>query len=152
MLPGQREVVPQFTRPGLPAQGGDGQPDAAENPEGLDEVEPVLIEPEQESRHPCDIPRARLPAKRGNYTEEGMSPRAITSVRRGTRTMRSPGPQPASAGNEPAAEAVMSEPMMAKSPVASSKMSGQLRPPAQRVRSGEGPSRRRIIVLERLRC
>jgi len=53
-----------------------------------------------------------------------MSDLARTSVFRGMRTMRSSGPQPAVGGSIPAAS-VMSAPITAKSPSASSKMSGQ---------------------------
>lgn len=55
----------------------------------------------------------------------GMSAFASTRMRRGTRTTRSSGPQPAEGGMTVCAWSVMSMPMMAKSPSASSQMSGQ---------------------------
>jgi hypothetical protein len=63
------------------------------------------------------------------------------------RTIRSSGPQPAVGGSEPMAPAVMSMPITAKSPLASSQMSGHFSramvwaPPA----CGSGPMRRRKL-------
>ena len=58
------------------------------------------------------------------------------------RTIRSSAEQPEPGGRLPAAMAVMSAPMMAKSPSASSRMSGQLL--AQKFCSGEVIPRRRV--------
>jgi hypothetical protein len=81
------------------------------------------------------------------YTFSGMSDLASTSVFRGSKTIRSSGPQPADSGNREAAVAVMSLPMMAKSPEVSSKMSGQLRAAHRGAPSacGPGPSLRKNI-------
>ena len=74
-----------------------------------------------------------------------MSGLARTRVRRGIRITRSSGPHPTVGGNLPRDSAVMSEPIMAKSPPSNSKMSGQpwsayvLLPFA----CGSGPRRRR---------
>ena len=58
-------------------------------------------------------------------TLSGMSRFAPIKIRRGIRTIFSSGPQFAPKANFPIATPVMSAPMTAKSPLSSSKMSGQ---------------------------
>lgn len=81
-------------------------------------------------------------------TLEGMSDFASTRIRRGTRTMRSSGPQPAVAGRRSLAASVISIPMMAKSPSSSSQMSGQFSKAGVLwpLACGSGPMRRRKVM------
>ena len=77
-----------------------------------------------------------------------MSGLARTSVLRGIQTMRSSGPHPTVGGRWAMVSPVMSLPITAKSPVTSSRMSGQ--PFRHEVVAplawGSGPRRRRIMV------
>jgi DNA-binding XRE family transcriptional regulator len=77
-----------------------------------------------------------------------MSRLAFINRLRGRRTIRSSWPQPAVSGNFGIADAVMSMPMAAKSPLSSSQMSGQ---PSQAtlcvpLACGSGPRRRRNAI------
>lgn len=77
-----------------------------------------------------------------------MSWRALTRIFRGTRTILSSAPQPAEGGKCGRINSVSSIPIMAKSPVESSKMSGHPLPPADVApfACGSGPRRRAIMA------
>ncbi len=83
-----------------------------------------------------------------NHTFSGMSRLAFTKRFRGRHTIRSSGSQPAVGGNFTIADAVMSMPIMAKSPFASFQMSGQPSHPAlfAPLACGSGPILRRNSI------
>jgi len=73
-------------------------------------------------------------SQNGNvYTSAGISGRALMRRLRGTRMMRSPGPQPEPGGRWDLTSDVTSEPIMAKSPSSNSRTFGQACPAGQAV-------------------
>src|ERR1039457_4642255 len=93
---------------------------ATDNADSTEPGEPVCGNPFSHALH-CSMERSR---KGNRYGRSGISDLARTSVLRGIFTMRSSGPQLAVCGSLSVTE-VMSVPIMAKSPLSSSQMSGQ---------------------------
>jgi DNA-binding XRE family transcriptional regulator len=138
-------VLGQFQRVGHSAftlgdaKGSSREQKSTNDAHALHQRKPVLPRPADPCFHPIRCSTDCGGGKRGQIA--GMSALARSSRARGMRMMRSPGPQPDPAGRLDAASGVMSAPMMAKSPSAISRMSGQLL--AQKLCSGEEiPSRR----------
>jgi len=133
-------------RPRIEGKRAGGDCEARHDSQSLRQGKPMLSQPSSDP-HEAEAIACRE-ERVGGYREEGMSALASTKSRRGMRIIRSSGAQPASAGSSAWALAVISCPMMAKSPSSSSKRSGHPPLPAHKRVSGPGPSRLNVMALK----
>lgn len=137
VLLGERKCCVEVPGLGVLPGRNRGEEEPSDNAATLHYGKPVARNPSKNARHIPRIARQAMAMEWpgalhfADQDVSGRSLQASTSSRRGIRTISSPAPHPVPGGKAFAASAVMSTPMIARSPVVISRISGQLCPPEQ---------------------